>query len=341
MSTIWFTSTEKSLHQQAVQGVIKFFQFNLDVNCQNSVFAFLVRVLNRAVNTDILHRQAITVLDDTFVRSTYPNTDIVGVSTMSRGHYSFARLSLLLFLVPLQNLRLPSLIASHAFTSRLNTCNTHQSYSRYHRQVRTPLNSQQQEEDNGNGKSVQQHPLVMHHTAIRTRNITTAIQFYTLLGFETTAKFRAGPARAAWLEQTGEGFIGNSRLELIEIPSYILNEPDGMKKRAIDLVTKSDLLGQNHFALDVTDSIKRQDGVETLDDWIDGLNQKSLKEFGKTLRIAVKPEQRLIGTSVYELAFLYDADGALVELLSKQTDLKQNMSSGWDPWDGKGFAGSL
>jgi catechol 2,3-dioxygenase-like lactoylglutathione lyase family enzyme len=189
-------------------------------------------------------------------------------------------------------------------------------------------------------------PLAMHHTALRTRDIEVSIQFYGLLGFEPTVKFRAGPARAAWLEQrAGSDSISSSssshhRLELIEVPSYLLNEAEGTKKRALDLAARQELLGQNHFALDVTESIQRQEGLESLSDWIDQLNQKSLQHFGKTLRVAVPPTQRLIGKGVFELAFLYDADGALVELLHKQTELQQEMSSGWEPWDGKGFVGA-
>lgn len=229
----------------------------------------------------------------------------------------------------------PSKYTSSAFTTSIVNIGR---FCRFH-----ALSSQLQD-DNKEESLMPENPLIMHHTAIRTRNITTAIQFYSLLGFETTAKFRAGPARAAWLEQKGEGSHGSrgsSRLELIEIPSYILNEPEGMKKRALDLAARQDLLGQNHFALDVTSCIEDDDELETLADWIDILNKKSIKQFGKNLRIAVEPVQRLIGKSVYELAFLYDADGALVELLRKQTDLKQDMSSGWEPWDGKGFSGGL
>lgn len=173
--------------------------------------------------------------------------------------------------------------------------------------------------------------LPLHHTAIKTRNITLAMQFYGLLDFEVTAKFRAGPARAAWLEQ-GSASSG-SRLELIEVPSHILNEPEGKRCRAIDFMQRQDLLGMNHFALDVTGSIQSQ-GLETLSQWMDQLNEKSLKEFGKTLRIALKPRQQMIGRSIYELAFLYDADGALVELLNKQKDLPQEIDSGWEPLGG-------
>jgi catechol 2,3-dioxygenase-like lactoylglutathione lyase family enzyme len=178
----------------------------------------------------------------------------------------------------------------------------------------------------------------IHHTAIKTRNITLAIQFYGLLDFELKTKFRAGPARAAWLEQTGTSPT-STILELIEVPSHMLNEPEGMKRRALDLLQRQDLLGVNHFALNVSASIKEK-GLASLSDWLDVLNEKSLKEFGKTLRIALKPQQQLIGSSVYELAFLYDADGALVELLHKQKELPQAIASGWEPWDGQGFSGA-
>jgi catechol 2,3-dioxygenase-like lactoylglutathione lyase family enzyme len=176
-------------------------------------------------------------------------------------------------------------------------------------------------------------PLMVHHTAIKTRNITLAIQFYSLLGFEPTTKFTAGPAKAAWVEQTG---ASNSRLELIEVPSYMLNEPEGMKRRAFDLLQRQEFLGYNHLALDVSASI-HQKGLANLTEWLDVLNEKSLEIFDKTLKVALQPEQKLIGSSVYEIAFLYDADGALVELLHKQTDLAQKIDSGWEPWDGKGF----
>jgi catechol 2,3-dioxygenase-like lactoylglutathione lyase family enzyme len=178
-------------------------------------------------------------------------------------------------------------------------------------------------------------PLAFHHTAIKTRDIEMSIQFYSLFGFEPTAKFRAGPAKAAWLETAN----GSSRIELIEVPAYILLEPEGMKKRAIDLIQRQDILGQNHLALDVTPDVTLgSDDKKNLSDWIDDLNARSLKKFGKTLRIAVEPRQQIIASGVYELAFLYDADGALIELLWKQSELTQELASGWEPWDGKGWS---
>ncbi len=52
------------------------------------------------------------------------------------------------------------------------------------------------------------------------------------------------------------------------------------------------------------------------------------------------PKQQIIGRQVYELAFLYDADGCLIELLHLQNELPQQLDSGWDPWDGTGFVGN-
>ena len=169
-------------------------------------------------------------------------------------------------------------------------------------------------------------PTPIHHAALRTRNITTAIDFYSLLGFRVETKFRAGPAKAAWLTSgTGEGV----RFELIEIPDFILQEPEGMKRRAIDLSKRSELLGWNHVALDVTAAMD-QCGFTALEQWMDQLNKKSKERFGKSLRVAVRPKQTIIGQGVYELAFLYDADGGIVELIRKQTELKQKMDSGWN-----------
>jgi len=176
-------------------------------------------------------------------------------------------------------------------------------------------------------------PLVSHHMAVKTRNITVAIQFYSLLGFEVAAKFRAGPARAAWLTQPESP---SSRLELIEVPSYLLNEPEGMKRRAMNLMERQELLGWNHLALDVTDSLKSK-GFSQLNEWMKDLNATSMQEFGRGLRVALEPRQQIIGDGVYELAFLYDADGALVEFVHRQSGVEQEMTSGWEVWDGKGF----
>jgi hypothetical protein len=133
----------------------------------------------------------------------------------------------------------------------------------------------------------------------------------------------------------------SSRLELIEIPSYILQEREGTMKRAVDLIQKEDMLGINHVCLDVTSYVQKiaTDEYYGLDQFLNDVNQDSLEKFNKTLRVAVSPRQQVIGSQVYELAFIYDADGCVIELLRYIKDLKQNISSGWEPWDGVGFIG--
>mmetsp|Transcript_3637 Transcript_3637/g.7583 ORF Transcript_3637/g.7583 Transcript_3637/m.7583 type:complete len:261 (-) Transcript_3637:418-1200(-) len=188
----------------------------------------------------------------------------------------------------------------------------------------------------------------IHHTALKTRNITNAIQFYSLLGFSVQHKFRAGPARAAWLQLASSP---SSRLEVIEVPGYMLQEEPGMRKRALDLMKRPELLGFNHLALDVTDQVKCGNSTSntttgtfadgTLLGYMKDLNATSWQRFNRTLRVALQPKQQLIGNEVYELGFIYDADGCLVEFLHKQSQLSQDIDSGWDPWDGSGFVGGI
>ena len=176
----------------------------------------------------------------------------------------------------------------------------------------------------------------IHHAAVKTRNITTAIEFYSLFGFEVTTKFRAGPARAAWLEQQPREQTNttNAILELIEIPPYLLQEPDGQRRRALNLMERQELLGHNHLALDVTEYCS-----SSLSVFLEALKQTSRERFDKTILTALSPRQQLIGRSVYELAYIYDADGALIELLRYESTLDTDMDSGWDPWNGQGFSG--
>lgn len=177
---------------------------------------------------------------------------------------------------------------------------------------------------------------IIHHTALKTRNITTAIQFYSLFGYHVACRFRAGPARAAWLECSA----ATARLELIEVPDYVLKEEPGTRARAIDLMQRPEILGHNHVALDVTQQIMKQNqNVSNLNEWLMQLNETSMERFQKSLRVALMPRQQIIGRGVYELAFLYDADGSLIELLHQQSELSREMDSGWEPWDGKGFVG--
>jgi catechol 2,3-dioxygenase-like lactoylglutathione lyase family enzyme len=187
-----------------------------------------------------------------------------------------------------------------------------------------------------------------HHIALKTRNIENAINFYSLLGFRVESKFIADPARAAWLihRSDSEKDVRRSiasRIELLEVPPYMLDEPEGMKRQALDLSQRVELLGLNHFALDVTHNIPktleesdRGTACELyqLKEWLDDVNQESIAKFGRALRIAMEPTKRRIGREVYEMAFIYDADGVLVELLNHVRTVEDdtNNDDGWGEW---------
>jgi len=166
---------------------------------------------------------------------------------------------------------------------------------------------------------------IPHHVAIRTRDIERAISFYSLFGFEVQHKFRASSARAAWLTLAEQP--ASLRIELIEIPAYILP----VQPRALDLLEHNYLLGFNHLALDVTRFCNNSTN-NTLSNYITQVNCTSLEKFGKTLRIALLPKQTMIGNDVYELAFLFDADGCLLELLNYQTTLPFDYSEEVMKW---------
>jgi hypothetical protein len=59
-----------------------------------------------------------------------------------------------------------------------------------------------------------------------------------------------------------------------------------------------------------------------------------VEKFGKGLRVALEPKQQIIGRLVFELAFIYDADGTVLELLNCIKVLDQEVDSGWEPWRG-------
>lgn len=191
-----------------------------------------------------------------------------------------------------------------------------------------------------------------HHMAMKTSNIEMSIAFYSLLDFYPVAKFRSGPARAAWLEHQPDGSsigdkespdnnIGSTaaRIELIEVPEEILLE--GMveearkkvpRKRALDRISNPAVLGWDHMCLDVTDSICAM-STSNLQGWIDALNSRSQSKFGKDLRVALQPRVKVFGKEKFELAFIYDADGGLIELVNLVSDSGSEMESSWDDED--------
>jgi hypothetical protein len=225
----------------------------------------------------------------------------------------------------------------HRINDAANPCLTTSFIKRYNEVKR--LLASQDNVDIDAQQQVRPMFLYQHHTAVKTRNITTAMSFYSLLGYRVECRFRSGPARAAWMILPDGG---NNRLELIEVPSYMLQE----QQRAPNLLLRPDVLGYNHIALDVTKQIQMESKTPgndisiplTLSTWIQKLNQSSIQLYNKALRTAVFPPlQQIIGSAVYEIAFLYDADGCLIELLHRSHSLQQHVSSGWDPWNGTNF----
>lgn len=70
------------------------------------------------------------------------------------------------------------------------------------------------------------------------------------------------------------------------------------------------------MALDVSDS-----GDDSLAEYLVRLNEKSEQLFSRSVKLVLAPYQQMIGADVYELAFVSDPDGVLVELLRYQATL--------------------
>ena len=68
---------------------------------------------------------------------------------------------------------------------------------------------------------------------------------------------------------------------------------------------------------------------EDLPDFLRRLNADSERIFEKSLKLALAPYQQIIGQEVYELAFVTDVDGVLIELLRKQATLEAPMAPDW------------
>jgi len=172
--------------------------------------------------------------------------------------------------------------------------------------------------------------IAVHHSAIKTRNIITAIKFYGLLGFKLERKYLLPDgARAAWMSHNNNNSTGQ-RLEFIEIPSSKLDETPNSRIKAMDLLDKYPyLLGYNHVALDVTQSLKDKN-MTSLCEWMDDLNRTSVQTYGKHLKPpALECQHVMITPALYDLAMIYDPDGCLVELLNYRKVLNPNMLPDW------------
>jgi catechol 2,3-dioxygenase-like lactoylglutathione lyase family enzyme len=163
-----------------------------------------------------------------------------------------------------------------------------------------------------------------HHTALWVKNITASMAFYSLLGFEEERRFKAGPARAVWLQQqplldsTNFGAApadqGGHCLELIEVPPHLTSS----SSIAAESISQDGIVrtGMNHLALDVSEECRASGGDGGLPDFLRHLNERSEAVFDRSIRLVVAPHERIIGQDVFEVGFIADPDGVLLELLS-------------------------
>jgi catechol 2,3-dioxygenase-like lactoylglutathione lyase family enzyme len=134
---------------------------------------------------------------------------------------------------------------------------------------------------------------MMHHASIRTGNIHRAIAFYELLGFSVKERFTTGYTLACWMEGLG------GRIELIQIP-----EP----KPAPDAFGDEHYVGYYHLSFEIGKLTK------SLPAWLKELKTKFV-ESEVSLKILLEPTQQQIGDRLYEVAFIADTDGLLIELI--------------------------
>jgi catechol 2,3-dioxygenase-like lactoylglutathione lyase family enzyme len=143
----------------------------------------------------------------------------------------------------------------------------------------------------------------MHHASIRTADIYRAIAFYEQLGFTILERFTAGITLACWM--TGLG----GRIELIQVPA---------PHPAADAFGDEHYTGYYHLSFDLTET------TDSLPDWLAVLDQRfqlaaQASEQIQPLKILLAPQQQQIGHSVYEVAFIADADGLPLEFLRRMS----------------------
>ena len=85
-------------------------------------------------------------------------------------------------------------------------------------------------------------------------------------------------------------------------------------------------LGLNHVALDVTPALAPG---EDLAAFLSRLNADSERLFARSVKLVLAPFQQMIRTDVYEIAFIHDADGVLLELIRLQASNPRDMAPDW------------
>lgn len=137
----------------------------------------------------------------------------------------------------------------------------------------------------------------MHHASIRTADIHRAILFYEQLGFTVSERFTTGYTLACWMEGL------NGRIELIQIPQ---------PRPAADAFSDEHYVGYYHLSFDLTNI------TDDLPNWLTSLKERVAQNNqpqDQPLKVLLEPMQQQIGESIYEVAFIADADGLPLELI--------------------------
>lgn len=148
----------------------------------------------------------------------------------------------------------------------------------------------------------------MHHASIRSANIHRAIAFYEQLGFTVSERFTTGYTLACWMEGLG------GRIELIQIPQ---------PHPAPDAFEDEHYVGYYHLSFDLTNI------TTDLPGWLTSIQerfaqaQNSQSEQYQPLKVLLEPTQQQIGSRIYEVAFIADADGLPLEFIRLLTTSTQ------------------
>ena len=136
----------------------------------------------------------------------------------------------------------------------------------------------------------------MHHASIRTADIHRAIAFYEHLGFTVSERFTTGYTLACWMEGL------NGRIELIQIPQ---------PRPAADAFSDEHYVGYYHLSFDLTNI------TDDLPNWLTSLKERVAhnQPQDQPLKVLLEPMQQQIGESIYEVAFIADADGLPLEFI--------------------------
>ena len=179
----------------------------------------------------------------------------------------------------------------------------------------------EEEEEEGEGEEEESNPI---------KNETNEMD-YEKTNTNTSTEIKTN------IPQTFKEFNNSaSRIELIEVTSHMYSEE---RKKKMSFNDESSL-GLNHYALDVTSYIQflnenklfskssksiimddEEDLVKDeeeygLDQFLEYVEQKSIQKYDKKLRMVALPTQQVIRNQIYEIAYMYDADGAIIKLVN-------------------------